>query len=94
MDFCPRARQAAAGSAPARGTCVVFPMPVASWLRHPLRLNALSRIAARASHDGEEDLLCGVQSCSEDFVLRGYVFYVSINNRYLFFEGGLLCRKN
>jgi len=27
-------------------------VPVATWLRHPLRLDALSRIAARASHGG------------------------------------------
>jgi hypothetical protein len=27
-------------------------VPVATWLLHPLRLDALSRIAARASHGG------------------------------------------
>jgi len=52
----------------------------------------------------EEALLCEAQSCSGSVVLGGYVFYISINNQYYFYElrpsktgrgeGGLLCVEN
>ncbi len=44
----PALREPKAGVTIAKSAVV----PVATWLRHPLRLDALSRTAARASHGG------------------------------------------